>query len=51
MADNELKPEIKDWEIKNNTGMSCGTCPNCGSTIYQSTYADFCMCGDSDAGY
>lgn len=43
--------ETQEWDKENNTGMSCGTCPRCGSKIYQSTYADFCKCGDSDQGY
>ena len=28
-----------------------GTCSECGGTIYQSTYADWCDCGHSDHGY
>jgi hypothetical protein len=43
--------ETEKWNRENNTGMNCGTCPRCGSKIYQSTYADFCKCGDSDQGY
>jgi len=41
----------QEWDKEHDTGMSCGTCPRCGSKIYQSTYADFCKCGDSDQGY
>ncbi len=43
--------EIKQWEKENNTGMSGGRCPYCGSKIMQSTYADSCMCGASDFAY
>jgi len=47
----DYKSETEKWDEENNTGMSCGTCSRCGSKIYQSTYADFCKCGDSDQGY
>ena len=43
--------ELDRWNRENNTGYSCGTCPSCGSIIYQSTYADFCKCGEQDYGY
>lgn len=43
--------EIEEWEEENNTGQSCGVCPKCGSTIYQATYVDFCMCGAQDQVY
>lgn len=43
--------EMERWNAENNTGQSAGTCPNCGSKIYQSTYADFCMCGEQDFSY
>jgi len=28
-----------------------GYCPKCGQPIYQSTYADWCECGESDYSY
>lgn len=28
-----------------------GTCSNCGGVIHQSTYADWCDCGESDYSY
>jgi hypothetical protein len=43
--------DLDRWNRENNTGYSCGTCPSCGSIIYQSTYADFCKCGEQDYGY
>ena len=49
--DDEIKTEVKEWNENNSTGQSCGTCSNCGSKIYQSTYADFCMCGEQDTSY
>ena len=49
--DYEYKTPLEKWNENNSTGQSCGTCPNCGSTIYQSTYADFCMCGEQDYSY
>ena len=48
--DNSLTP-TEEWERENSTGQSAGTCPVCGSLIFQSTYADFCMCGEQDQSY
>lgn len=48
--DENLTP-LEQWERDNNTGMSAGICPNCGSKIFQSTYADFCKCGEQDYSY
>jgi uncharacterized Zn finger protein (UPF0148 family) len=31
--------------------LTAGTCPRCGSPIYQSTYNDWCECGESDQSY
>lgn len=39
------------WEREHDTGMHAGICPRCGSKIFQSTYADSCMCGESDYSY
>ena len=47
----EYESEVDRWNAENNTGLSAGTCPNCGSKIYQSTYADFCKCGEQDFSY
>jgi len=49
--DYPFESEVDKWNRENNTGMSSGVCPNCGSKIYQSTYADFCKCGEQDQGY
>lgn len=35
----------------NDKPLISGTCPNCGSPIYSSTYADWCDCGDCDYSY
>jgi hypothetical protein len=44
-------PDTDDWNDRNDTGMSCGICPTCGSKVYQSTFADFCKCGEQDFSY
>ena len=49
--DDKYLTPTEQWDKDNNTGMCAGTCPNCGSKIYQSTYADFCKCGDQDQAY
>lgn len=41
----------KEWEEENKTSQTAGTCPNCGSTIYQTTYTDSCRCGEQDTSY
>jgi hypothetical protein len=53
MEDEDYKYEsdTEIWDRENNTGTSAGLCPNCGSKIYQSTYADFCKCGEQDFSY
>jgi hypothetical protein len=43
--------EVDSWDEENSTGQSAGTCPDCGSKIWQSTYADYCMCGNQDYAY
>jgi hypothetical protein len=48
--DKYLNPREK-WEQDNDTGIPAGKCSICGSTIYQSTYGDQCMCGESDYAY
>lgn len=47
----KFESDVDRWNRENNTGQSAGTCPNCGSKIYQSTYADFCKCGEQDFSY
>lgn len=42
---------VAKWNAENDTGYSCGTCPTCGSKIYQCTYADFCSCGEQFQSY
>jgi hypothetical protein len=53
--DNRTPPEpswkTKKWESEHSTGQSAGVCKNCGSKIFQSTYTDFCMCGENDTAY
>lgn len=51
MKENKFESETDKWNSENSTGQSCGVCPNCGSKIYQSTYADYCMCGEQDQSY
>lgn len=52
MNDNkEFDSEVEKWNNENSTGQSAGTCPKCGSIIYQTTYVDFCMCGEQDYAY
>lgn len=47
--DYEYKSPLEEWnEI---SSQSCGTCPSCGSKIYQSTYTDYCMCAEQDYAY
>jgi ribosomal protein S27AE len=48
--DKFLSPK-EQWEKEHDTGTSAGTCPNCGSKIFQSTYTDSCMCGEQDFAY
>lgn len=48
---NDFESDLDKWEKNNSTGMSAGKCLNCGSTIYQSTFTDYCMCGESDFAY
>jgi hypothetical protein len=45
----DYKTPLEKWNEMSN--QSCGTCPKCGSKIYQSTYADCCMCGEQDYSY
>lgn len=51
MEDGEYESEVDEWNDKNSTGQSCGICSSCGSNIYQSTYADYCKCGEQDYAY
>ena len=52
MEDNkQFESEVDEWNNENSTSQSCGTCSTCGSKIYQSTYTDFCMCGEQDYSY
>ena len=48
---NEFESDVDRWNRENCTGYECGVCPNCGGKIYQSTYADFCKCGEQDYSY
>lgn len=48
--DRFLTPKEK-WEKEHDTKTSAGTCPNCGSKIFQSTFTDSCMCGQQDNSY
>ena len=43
--------ELEKWNKENSIGQAAGICPKCGSIIFQSTYADFCMCGEQDYSY
>jgi len=45
------RSELEKWNDENNTGQIAGFCQNCGSRIYQSTYSDFCKCGEQDFSY
>jgi ribosomal protein S27AE len=47
----DYKTPLEKWEEEHNTGQSAGTCPKCGSRIFQSTHADSCMCGEQDFAY
>jgi hypothetical protein len=47
----KYESKIDKWNRENNTSLSCGTCPRCGSKIYQTTYTDFCECGEQDYAY
>ena len=33
----KYESKIDKWNRENNTDLSCGTCPRCGSKIYQTT--------------
>ena len=46
-----IESSKEQWEREHDTGMQAGVCPNCGSKIFQSTYTDNCMCGESDYCY
>lgn len=45
----KYKTPLEEWNEKSN--QSCGICPKCGSKIYQSTYTDYCLCGEQDYSY
>lgn len=47
--DNSYKSDLDKWNESDS--QSAGYCPTCGSKIRQSTYSDYCMCGDSDQAY
>lgn len=45
----EYKNPLEEWNERG--GQYAGICPSCGGKIYQSTYADYCFCGDQDYAY
>lgn len=47
----EPTPKVKEWEENKSTGQHAGVCKNCGSKIFQSTFSDYCMCGENDQSY